>query len=186
MLIRYGTEEVKYCRQPSCVGGKYGLLFSSTDAKKHWLTMTHMNSRIYHQQTTWIRLDRSANSNGLTYFQDTNPISMSHPPMATLGMWHPMCSHWLLRLVLDILQWWKRAASLNGTGHMRKETTQNHHLISGRAGFTSANGSQQPWRSDTQARIKANNKHNNWDWWVWWGQQQHIRTGVTWCSPNST
>ena len=37
-------------RQPSCVGGKYGLPLSGTDAKKHRLAMTPTNGRIHHQQ----------------------------------------------------------------------------------------------------------------------------------------
>ena len=66
--------------------------------------ITPTNGRTHCQQSTWIRLDRRANPNGLTYFHHTNLIIMSHPPMATLGMWPPMCFHWLPRSVLDLLQ----------------------------------------------------------------------------------
>ena len=73
-------------RQPSCVGGKYGLPLSGTDAKKHRLAMTPTNARIHRQQNTWTRLDRRANPNGLTYFHHTNLIIMFHPLTTTLGV----------------------------------------------------------------------------------------------------
>ena len=34
-----------YCQQPSCVGGKYGLPLSGTDARKHQSVMTPINGR---------------------------------------------------------------------------------------------------------------------------------------------
>ena len=39
-------------RHPSCVGDKYGLPLSGTDAKKHRLAITPTTGRIHHQQNT--------------------------------------------------------------------------------------------------------------------------------------